>query len=873
MSLIMEIAQWADTHSLWMSDAIRRLVQQRTLSDADIDDLEAFIRDSVGLSDQHGRTPTRVTLSILPQSSGTGSAVSLTAIREPKNINAIGPRECITFNASGLNVIYGYNGSGKSGYARALKKACRARHTEPIHPNVFATAASGPASARFEWDVSGKPFADTWEDNSEPPEPLSHVAVFDAHCARVFIDEQAAISYIPYGMEILTQLSAALGQVQRRLTDERKMNTFDRSSLDHLRGDTEVGRLLATLGRQTKPEDVHRLAALSKEEVAELQQIHQLLQDNVMQKMAKQHRLFCTRLDTFMSELAALSAALSDESLEALRLSFLQLLAAHKANQQAASAFSEGYLAGTGTEPWELLLRSAIDFTKISYPDHTFPGPENASCVLCQQPLTADAKTRMQKFFAFLKDDTQARYKQFQGTSFTLYKPISSAPVSIFPTDKAFLTELEEQLPDVPGLVMTYKQALHERQKAIVEMAPTRVIGELPVLPADPTPYLEVYREYLQSQISKFEQTMTPQQRAQMTRRVEELGARVKLKSVLPTALAAIKADEMDWYLGEALKCCNTTALTKKHGELYQKTVTADLQKALQRELTALGVRDIKLELDLAGQRGKQMQQLRLVTANQSLKVKPSGVLSEGEQRAIALASFLAEVNLEPGRSSIVFDDPVTSLDHHRRERIARRLAAEAKERQVIVFTHDLAFAYELIESAKKEGHKATVRHVFAAINIKGRCDNKLPFEAQKVSARINELKETHKRAKIALEKDENYEAYNDIVRTGYRKLRDSWELLVEDHLFAGTLKRFRRPINTLKLRSVRVEDEHVKAVYEGMSRTSNFTHEGGAEAPPTLPELDDFLADIEALETALKMVDDNRKKVEAEREKQGIPA
>jgi len=592
-----------------------------------------------------------------------------------------------------------------------------------------------------------------------------------------------------------------------------------------------------------------------------------------MQKMAKQLRLFCTRLDTFMSELAVLSAALSDKSLVALRLSFLQLLAAHKANQQAATAFSAGYLTGTGTEPWELLLRSAIEFTKIPYPDHPFPGPETASCVLCQQPLTADAKSRMQKFFAFLQDDSQARYKQFQGDSFALYKPISKALVSTFPTDKAFLAELEEKLPDVPGRVTTYAQALHERQKAIVEMAPTRVVGELPALPEDPIPYLVAYREYLQSQIAKLEQAMTPQQRAQTARRVEELGARVKLQSVLPTALAAIEADEMDWCLAEALKCCNTTALTKKHGELYQKTVTADLQKALQRELTALGVRDIKLVLDLAGQRGKQMQQLRLEAANQSLKVKPSGILSEGEQRAIALASFLAEVNLEPGASAIVFDDPVTSLDHHRRERIARRLAAEAKERQVIVFTHDLAFAHELIESAKKEGHKATVRHVFAAIDIKGRCDDKLPFEAQKVPARINELKDAHQRAKKALEKDRNYEAYNDIVRNGYRKLRDSWELLVEDHLFAGTLKRFRRPINTLKLRSVRVEDEHVKAVYEGMTRTSYFTHEGGAEAPPALPELHDFLADIEALEAALKMVDENGKKVEAEREKLGIPA
>jgi hypothetical protein len=43
--------------------------------------------------------------------------------------------------------------------------------------------------------------------------------------------------------------------------------------------------------------------------------------------------------------------------------------------------------------------------------------------------------------------------------------------------------------------------------------------------------------------------------------------------------------------------------------------------------------------------------------------------------------------------TGIVFDDPVSSLDHMRREQIARRLAREAKVRQVNVFTHDLAFA------------------------------------------------------------------------------------------------------------------------------------------------------------------------------------
>lgn len=205
--------------------------------------------------------------------------------------------------------------------------------------------------------------------------------------------------------------------------------------------------------------------------------------------------------------------------------------------------------------------------------------------------------------------------------------------------------------------------------------------------------------------------------------------------------------------------------------------------------------------------------------------------------------------------------------------RIVSISAAFCARRQVIVFTHDLAFANELMECAKMEGHKAAVRHVFAAGAVKGKCSDKLPFDAQKVVPRINSLKDIHQRAKKALEVDGDHEKYSELVSVGYRRLRDSWEMLVGDHLFAGAVKRFRRPIQTLKLRAVRVEDSDAKAIYEGMTRVSNFVHEGGDEAPPPLPEPHEFLADILALESAMNSVETNSKRVEAEREKLGMPS
>ncbi|MFP8835294.1 AAA family ATPase [Hydrogenophaga sp. XSHU_21] len=725
----------------------------------------------------------------------------------------------------------------------------------------------------MEWQDGGVPSSEVWVDNVPSPEALSHIAVFDAHCARVFVDEQAAISYIPYGMDILTQLSASLKQIQTRLEVERQQRAFDRSALLPLTGSTEVGRLVSTLSRKTKPKDVRALATLSDAEVSELRQLQELLQSDAVLQQAKRLRQFCTRLDSFIAELKHLTSLLDDAAASQLRQSFEQLHALFLANQLAASAFAQGYLQGTGTDPWERLLESAIEFAKVSYPDHEFPGPEGSNCVLCQQPLSPEAHSRLHEFLRFLRDDIQARFNACRREVNAQYQPVANAPIGTFPADKAILSELAEMIEGAPERVRDYVSALGERRQLIVAMAPSRVIDTLPTLPEDPATELWAYREQLQAKISSLEQGMTPQQQAEKAQRLQELEARVKLQPLVETVVSAIQADEWDWRMKEAWKLCNTATLTKKHGELYERTVTADLQASLQRELAALGAASIKLELDLAGQRGQQMQRLKLVSANTAFKVKPSGVLSEGEQRAIALASFLAEVNLGPGGSGIVFDDPVTSLDHRRRERIARRLAAEAKKRQVIVFTHDLAFAHELIECAKMEGHKATVRHVFAAGPIKGKCDDKLPFDAQKLSARINSLKDTYQRARKALEDEGNYTRYDELVRAGYRKLRDSWELLVEDHLFAGTLKRFRRPVQTLRLRAVRVEDADAKAIYEGLTRTSYFVHEGGDEAPPALPEPHEFLADIDALEAALMSIDSNSKRVAFEREKLGIPS
>ncbi|WP_374662270.1 AAA family ATPase [Inhella sp.] len=874
MQILQKIAAWAAEQPAWVDDAVRRLVAGPLKAD-DIQELAALAKVEHGLPNPDGRIAVRVDPKTLPAVAVDGVDVSLVALRSPQHLNAIDPGQALTFQKRGLTVVYGHNGAGKSGYARALKLACRARNVETILPDVFvASRDSLNPGATFDWVEGPTPRSESWKVGTVSPAPLSQISVFDAHCARVFVDSQAKVLFVPDGMEVIHGLSDALGQIQRAIEHDRKSNLFDHGQLTPLMGNTVVGRAHATLSRRSDPEAFKRLATLSEEEEAERQLLTKLFKDEDPAKLAVAVKRMATRLETLRNELAVLEAPLLDHVTNQLAQAFDTMAAAEAASKVAAETLqADGVkVPGTGTEPWEVLVRSAMKFAaEVAYPGHAFPGPEHdAHCVLCQQPLSDDATARLKSFVRFLEADAQKKAFDAREVTKKLYLAIKSLDFESSPSDRALLEELQDGQAVLVAAIKDYVAALKGRQAEVLGMAPNRKLGVLTVLPASPVAALDELIAKQRADAVRLEKALTPEQREQKTKALADLEARVKLAELLPKVLDAIDWHKRDNAFAEAIRGCNTRAVTSKISELYEEHVTEELRAAFAQELANFGLGKLDVVLEMTGQKGSRIQQLKLRTAEQYARAKVSDILSEGEQRVIAMALFLAEVGIEPGRSGLIFDDPVSSLDHVRRERIAKRLVVEAKRRQIIVFTHDLAFAWALKDFAKENGVAAADRHIFSAGAKKGICSDELPFEGKNLSGRLNELLDQAKRAKKALEQEKNHELYNNIVRNGYRRMRDTWESLIEEHLFAGTVKRFRRPIETSKLRYVSVSDPEAAAVYNGMTRCSNFTHEGGAEAPPALPEPDEFLADVEALAVALKMIDDNKKATEKRRVEAG---
>lgn len=81
------------------------------------------------------------------------------------------------------------------------------------------------------------------------------------------------------------------------------------------------------------------------------------------------------------------------------------------------------------------------------------------------------------------------------------------------------------------------------------------------------------------------------------------------------------------------------------------------------------------------------------------------GVMSQGELHSLALSLFLPRATLpESPFRFIVIDDPVQSMDPARVDGLARALEDCARERQVVVFTHD----ERLPEAVRRLGIEAT---------------------------------------------------------------------------------------------------------------------------------------------------------------------
>ena len=768
-----EIATWAVTRPPWQQAVLRQLAHGHVFTPKEIEGISAQLKA--------GKQPAAVPMKAtdVPGAQSAGAAVLLRSIRELTNVNALLGSQELTFGPAGLTVVYGDNGSGKSGYARLIKAVVGARHQEVVHADVFADTAGQLQQASVAFSSGGVDMTSTWPDRVSSE--LKAISFYDEACGDAYIGGDSELTYRPSALLMLDGLISVCDAVSAVLAEELRENQLTRGPLPAVAEGTETARFLSALSGTTTDTQLDAVCAVppdAGEQLGALIQEEARLRSTDPSKERSRLAALADKVGALAKHVGGLVGALSDETvkeaMEALG-SAIELRAA--ATVASSGTFDAEPVSGVGTATWRALWETARRFSEAeAYHDGHFPvTSEDSRCVLCQQELSVDARGRLDRFHAFMQDTTAQQAsaaEQRLESAITTFRRLEPTPASI----AGQLVEIEASDSTLAQSVTSWLQAAAERKAGLLVHLGGETDTAIPLLDTSPQSSLETRASELRAAAAAIDATNFQTSLAHAVARKNDLEGRQAIGAQRAAIKAEITRLAERARLDAARHLTDTTGITRKSTDLADAHVTSLVRDRFTRESDRLHLERIELK-KTGGQKGKLRHRPALLGAKAPKPVEQ--VLSEGEQTALGLAGYFTEAFFDDSKSALVLDDPVTSLDHVRRSHVARRLAQFATDRQVIVFTHDVEFVGDLRRAADDEQATFTERGIQRrGGKAPGLCTDQHPWKAKDVGRRFQELEQLA--ARIKRERDTwDQEEYEKECADWGGKLSETWERLI----------------------------------------------------------------------------------------------
>ncbi|MGY3232974.1 energy-coupling factor transporter ATP-binding protein EcfA2 [Luteibacter sp. HA06] len=883
MALLDDILAWSEGLPSWQRDALRRLFVNRTMSPDDLGEILAMVKEEHGAARPAAVQPLVFCEDDIP-AVGARANVHLLRIDNLQHVNRLPAGHAVDIAPDKLTVLFGENGAGKSGYARILKNACRARTKAPVLPDAFTVGLPRPTpSADITFVINGgETHTASWRQGAVVARALGNVAVYDSACGADYVAKEGVSDYQPYGLPYLNRLADAQKSMQGTIDQERQQIRLNAAAFLDLHGQHEVGEILGRLSKDTDLARLRALATLTAEDIARVSELEKILGTMNPEPDARAAERLADRLDTAAASAQKSHRYVTDKAVDEVRLRQANANATADAWKLAQERLQKSednadveLLDGTGNDVWKMLFKAAEAFSiGHAYPEHSHPNVDDgARCVLCQSPLDESAKSRLSRFATFVADaastDAEAAATRMRETMAAI------AEANLTPLDAPTLTELEAADPALHTFVVETLEAWVDRRRWVATCVDTRDWSpkRAPLPDGDALDVrLRIKAVALRTHAKELRASLDPEVKRALDSEKLALVARQSLVPRLNQIEQHVRDANLHYYLTNAYNALAPRKVSLKMTELAGTYVTAELAKVMTQELTALGYRkkvlpDIKGRTDV----GQTMVTLKVKDCNDA----PGQVLSEGEQRAMALALFLAEVRLQDHQSTVVFDDPSTSFDHHHRQHIADRIVALAAERPVVIFTHDAVFLTELSHAIGDRNQPVAYRTIAWASTGPGFVSEGLTWETMNTDARLDDL-EASVKPLTAYAGDYMDEKTKEGVKVGYTKLRGTIERAVREVFLNNTVRPFTDEVSVGSFGAVighpKDEWDRMSGMYNRCCEVTD-AHDTNAARQRPIPNPSELLEDIAVFKENLGKAKVRRKAFQKERGSQGEAA
>lgn len=834
MLLQRRIYEWSKTLPPWQQDLMRRLTAGPLDEAAELEVLKIL----AATSDAPQIVP--LELADLPADEAEHGRVDLRAVRDLRNITCLAPGQELTFE-SGLNAVFGDNGSGKSGYGRLIRRVTRSGEPEEVLRDVFDPGSGGGAqTAAFDIAVDGAPETVSIDLAYDPERILSVMEVFDTSRANVSLAKPNVIEHVPRPLRLLRRLSSTQDRLVEHLREREHQRRAALPLLPEIGLDTAAGKKLHDLNGESDVSALVEAARLDDFERARLDELETaaaVIRADQSQQLEAAARTQAVACRSAMRALTDVDAKLTSQfagELADMRRRLDDVNAAER--QLAERAFSDQRFEATGQGAWREMFLAAERFAQASHR----PFPDATACPLCQQDLDDAARRRMQNFKEFVGSDLRQKAIDLSG--------VLNRKLADLPDVDALRVRLRAELRGSPDEVLACADDALAILDARADQARRSAAGE-PTHSSESPLALDALRSFAEAREADVERRAHLRdgdaQRAVMVE-LGEMRARVAIvdaEQAIAKHVADLRAIAR---IEDAVSRLNTQKVNLKLRELQEAAITDRLRRAVEEELRELDPLVGKVEVTGKASKGETVIQLKL---KEPCRAKVGNVLSEGEQRALALAFFLAEVATSDGRSAIILDDPVSSLDHKRRDYLARRLVEECKRRQVIVFTHDMAFMYLLQEAAANAEvalHGQTLERAFHRV---GMVADGLPAKMRGTAKQIKALGHQLRSKLLPMQKRQD-PLYEQEADRWVADLRKAYDQLIEDTVLAGTVRRFNAHVRVRQLHEVKWTPQVAKRIDQAMRKASPKSHHEPLELHPAAHTPQDLTAMLDELET-----------------------
>jgi len=279
-----------------------------------------------------------------------------------------------------------------------------------LRGNVFEPQSATPREITLTFKVEGEEKLQTvvWNDDDVPPPELARISVFDGDAAGIYVDNERRIEFLPSSLALLTNFATFLRDLELRFKDEeRTLNEVHKAVLPAgYNPGTAVSNTIATIApgvELPKEEDLRAVGTWTQHDDEELNQARlQISRDPTL--LIRLAQTLKASLDSELAEIRKVATTLDQPAIENL-LSAKQKAAEARNTAKAAAEALVKYspVPQLGGEVWRQMLLRAREFAAEAFPNLAPPQVATADvCVLCHQPLGAEARARLASFDTYL---------------------------------------------------------------------------------------------------------------------------------------------------------------------------------------------------------------------------------------------------------------------------------------------------------------------------------------------------------------------------------------------------------------------------------------------------------------------------------------